>query len=534
MLQFVYNKITDTLKKRSPLCLVMIGLIFQACIKNDIPYPTVKLRITELDFEGQIGTAYIDAEERTVTVNLSEDVDLSKVEVKNIAFTDGARSDVAQGSTLDLRSPHQLVLSLYQEYTWTIIAKQQIDRHFEVANQIGEAVFDPVSRRAVVSVSSSANLKRITIKNLKLAPAGSVIEPSDLLIGRHDFRQPLEVTVSYRGIKEQWMLYVIQPESPVTIKQVIPWVNVARLYAEGEESGNRGFEIREANQADWTRVDPANIEFSGTSFTACVPHLKAETSYLVRAYLDDTYGEEHSFVTGRGIPLTDGSFDNWHKLKAVWNPWLDTASSFWDTGNKGSATLGQSNTLPTEDIWSGKTSGKAASLESRFVGIGSVGKFAAGNLFVGQFLAVDGTNGILEFGRPFNSYPTRLKGYYKYNSAPISHASEEFKHLIGKTDTCTVYIALGDWSAPVEIRTNPRDRKLFDKNDPHIIAYAEFNSGTTVSEYQELSLELDYRSMDRKPTYLVVVASASKYGDYFTGGIGTILALDEFRLEYDY
>ena len=103
-----------------------------------------------------------------------------------------------------------------------------------------------------------------------------------------------------------------------------------------------------------------------------------------------------------------------------------------------------------------------------------------------------------------------------------------------KPDTCSVYIALGDWENPVEIRTNPRDRKLFDKNDPHVIAYAEFNSGTTVSSYTPLELNLKYNSTSRIPTYLIVVCSASKYGDYFTGAAGATLIIDEFSLEYDY
>jgi hypothetical protein len=36
------------------------------------------------------------------------------------------------------------------------------------------------------------------------------------------------------------------------------------------------------------------------------------------------------------------------------------------------------------------------------------------------------------------------------------------------------------------------------------------------------------------PTYLIVVCSASKYGDYFTGGAGSVLYVDDFSLEYDY
>ena len=127
-----------------------------------------------------------------------------------------------------------------------------------------------------------------------------------------------------------------------------------------------------------------------------------------------------------------------------------------------------------------------------------------------------------------------LKGYFKYTSVEINKSNDEMKYLIGQPDTCQIFIALGDWSEPVEIRTKPSDRKLFDKNDPHIIAYADMYSGKSVTEYTPFTLELEYRDTDRIPTYIVVVASASKYGDYFTGGDGSVLFLDDFTLEYDY
>ena len=59
-------------------------------------------------------------------------------------------------------------------------------------------------------------------------------------------------------------------------------------------------------------------------------------------------------------------------------------------------------------------------------------------------------------------------------------------------------------------------------------------SGKSVTEYTPFTLELEYRDTDRIPTYIVIVASASKYGDYFTGGDGSVLFLDDFTLEYDY
>ena len=98
----------------------------------------------------------------------------------------------------------------------------------------------------------------------------------------------------------------------------------------------------------------------------------------------------------------------------VANPWEENSTPFWDTGNIGVTTASQSNSTPTDDTAAG--SGKAARLESKNV----IVKFAAGNLFTGKFIKVDGTNGILNFGQPFTGRPTKLKGYYKYTTAPIT------------------------------------------------------------------------------------------------------------------
>ena len=53
------------------------------------------------------------------------------------------------------------------------------------------------------------------------------------------------------------------------------------------------------------------------------------------------------------------------------------------------------------------------------------------------------------------------------------------------------------------------------------------------SSYKDFTIELDYRDMTRTPKYIVITACASKYGDYFTGGVGSTLWVDEFEFVYD-
>ena len=98
----------------------------------------------------------------------------------------------------------------------------------------------------------------------------------------------------------------------------------------------------------------------------------------------------------------------------------------------------------------------------------------------------------------------------------------------------SIYIALGDWDEPVEVRTDPKNRKVFDENDPHIIAFKKIVTSKEESSYIPFELELDYRSTSRVPNYIIITATASQYGDYFTGSTKSTLYVDEFSLEWDY
>lgn len=103
----------------------------------------------------------------------------------------------------------------------------------------------------------------------------------------------------------------------------------------------------------------------------------------------------------------------------------------------------------------------------------------------------------------------------------------------GEPDICHIYIALSDKSEPYEIRNNPSNRQLFNKDDANIIAYGEFSSNESTSSYKQIEIPLEYRYTNRTPKYIIIVASSSKYGDYYIGGVGSKLWLDEMELVYE-
>lgn len=522
----------------STLLIILGALLLSSCIHNDLPYPRIEQYITKLAAQGQAKEAEIDSANFKATVFLEETVDITDVKFTEFEVTPGAEvsPNLLEG-TYDLSSPITVNLSKYQNYQWVVTASQTILRYFNVKNQIGETTIDEIGRRVIVRVPETADLSALTIVDVKLGPEGISTMVPDLRPGLVNLSRPLEVTVTAFGRSEIWTIYAERTTQLVSTTSVDAWSQVAWAYGSCQDSMKGGFYYRAESDSDWLTVPQSDVSQQGGTFSACIPHLQPLTSYVLKAYAVNTdgsveEGSEVQFVTASTEVLPDGSFDQWWLNGKVWCPWDEFGTRFWDTGNTGAATLGQSNVQPSDDTPTG--SGQSAKLETRFVGIGIIGKLAAGSIYTGQFAKIDGTNGILDFGRPWKVRPTKLRGYYKYTTAPINYTSTEYKYLMDRPDSCHIYIALTDWSAPFEIRTNPNNRHLFDASSPEVIAYGELIRGDNTNGWQEFEIELNYRSTSRVPSYIQITCAASKYGDFFTGGTGATLYVDEFSLHYDY
>ena len=503
-----------------------------SCIKNDIPFPRIQPNFLTFNVDGQDRGTLIDSATRTVTVYLPEEVDIENVLVHDYTITPDARVvDFDLKAPLNLSEPVRVDLALYQTYTWTISAVQDITRYFSVVGQVGASVIDVPGRRVIAYVAKTADLSTITVESVKLGPTGSTINP-DIEGKTVDFSKPVEVTVTAYGKPAIWTIYVENSEIDVATVSADAWTNVAWVYGRGEAGKDNGIEYRLVGDTEWTRVSDSDITVSGGDFYACIKHLAPVTTYETRAFSGEAYGEVLTFTTGLAVQVPNSSLDEWWLNGKVWCPWPEGGEQYWDTGNKGATTIGQSNSVPTDDTSTG--TGWAAMLQTKFIGLGIIGKLAAGNLFVGSYVRTDGTNGVLSFGRPFTERPTKLRGYLKYTTAPINYAATEFDYMKGQPDTCIVWMALIDSPEPFEIRTNPKNRNLFDPDGDYVVAYGKFESGQTIPEYIPFEFNLDYKSTSRVPKYILITASASKYGDYFTGGAGAVLYIDDLELLYDY
>lgn len=520
------------------LIMVSISLImtFQGCIKNDIPFPKIPQLILDIKAEGESKAAYIDSISFEVNIYLDEKTDIENVRFSEYQISPEATSnpDLREGS-YNLSYPLFVTLSRFQDYTWEIKAHQDIVRYFDVVGQVGESVIDPIAMRVIVQMPEGTDLSKLTLERVKLGPEGITTMDPELKPGSIDLSYPLRVNVTAHDRTQIWTIYAEFTEAIVTTTHVDPWSKIIWAYGAGPADVQNGFEFKKTSDSKWIPVPGEYITQNQGSFSCYIPHLEPLTEYAVRSVSGSNKGNEIIVRTQATADIPDGSFDQWSlggDKGNMWCPWNKDGVRFWDTGNGGSITLGQNLTTPTDHTATGQ--GQAARCETRFVALFGIGKLGSGSIFTGTYIRTDGTNGVLGFGRPWNLRPTKLKGFYQYTSAEINYASEEFKSMKGQQDICHIYVAITDWTAPFEIRTNPKNRQLFDKDSPSVIGYGELEFSGKMDAYQPFEIEIIYRDTSRIPSYLQITCSASKYGDYFTGGAGSLLYVDEFSFDYDY
>ena len=570
----------------------LVGFLLAGCaIPNDIPFPIRESNITAIEVDGMSdetgltkGSAKIDKSSRTVTIYVNDSVDISKLKITRFEVSNEA-SIVADNE--HCQSPSEFpahsfsvaptknntyvdftdgeasfILRTYQDYTWTVKVTQVIHREVEVEGQVGNAVIDPDSRNVVLYVSQGTDLSRLKVNKFSLGgPHGTVI-PDPSTMDSYSFSSPQTFYVrnAWTAISYKWVVSVyISTESVATTAKVFARSVSATIEGTMQNGSQPTVEFRRKGESSWNTLSNSAVISVGASYKAELTGLAAGSSYEYRVTVDGNATKEQTFTTAPAAQLDNSHFDNWQSEvlsngRTLYNPWSKDGESFWDTGNRGATSVGESNSTPTTDTSTG--SGNAANLLSKWIVI----KFAAGNIFTGSYLKTDGTNGILSFGRPFTSFPTKLQFDYKYHSATINRPTKDlseawddaygdyinkdmFLHLKGQPDSCQVYVALTDWDGetyegdgetyPFIIRTRPSELHLLDLNDDHIIAYAQMTKGEDVSQWTRQTLMLNYRHTDRTPKWIVVVASSSKYGDYFVGGEGSLLNIDNMKLLYE-
>ena len=409
-------------------------------------------------------------------------------------------------------------------------------------------VTDIYAKIAVVNQSDVANNQTDTITgvqardhyifNYTIAPTGNG-----------------SITIDVDASTKTYTYHFAVPTTAQTTVTANAWSTFAYLEAKLPSQGGASeiskmkFQYKLASEESWTDSNEA-ITYDETNkvYKTTLKGLTKASNYQCQLLYNNKVANSVSFATEDQLLVTNLSFDNWYTDASNKNTQYACTETefkgntkFWDSGNEGSNTIAETN--PTKEETSDVVKGSAARLTSTEVNAFIFKVFAAGSLYTGDFLeavvggiSADANGAKLSFGQPYTSRPTRMTGSYKYIPKNVDYTSSKVPQVSsGDRDSCSIYIALTDWDEPFEVNT--QTSTFVDFKSEHIIAYGELTKeemcpATDMTSYKEFAIDLKYRDLTRKPTHILIVCSSSKYGDYFVGGVGSVLLVDEFNLEF--
>lgn len=522
------------------LILLMLSLAaFTSCIDNDIPFPVVKGDVLTIKFDGQ-KEVKVDATKRTITLVLNDTVDLRSVEILELGITDDSRASIALGEKLDFsqgsgvyavaKDPFKFTVSTYQDYEWEIFCTQDIDYHFNVRGGIGDAEFDHTSKVIRVKVPDDKieyPLTAIMVEDYQFAPAGAVYTPDPAQIS--NYSGVVKIKVTFFGIEQEWLINVEPSKENVITGAANAWTMFALVSGtvQSAATGDTGFEYHDKKSTEWKYIAATR---DGGKISAVITGLAPNTEYVYRARLGDELATEAEFRTGIVANVENMGFEDWVQGGLTWYPGTSTTGddNYWATGNPGvtgSPVNKPSNTKPVGDAHSGKYAVQIQTVAVPFV------QLAAGSIFTGWFKTnMSAPITSTKFSRPYVGRPTSLSFWYKYSPKIINVAKDKPEEK-GKMDRCNIYIYLGDWEGDLlSTQMNPAD----PSKTPGAIAYAGFSTDKEVTSYTKQTMKLQYFDAERPVKRIIIVASSSVYGDFFTGGDGSTLLLDDLEFGWDY
>jgi len=377
------------------------------------------------------------------------------------------------------------------------------------------------------------------ILNFKVADAGGINKPTVTIDGE-------EITYTFQ--------FNVSTEATTQLEAASAnaWSNFAYvegsvLSAESElDPTAMRFEYKTADADEWTTVTAAN---EGGNYKATLTALTPATTYVYRMVYEkgeENYvSDEVSFTTEAATPLPNGNLDDWYMSGKTWYPVTENdynvSGSFWDSSNPGTTTgagaLVNKNPTQGNSTTVHTSGGQSAELKSQYASAFGIGKFAAASLYTGKFNSLVGTNGAkIDFGQSFVSRPTALHGWFHYTSGKIDYRggnTPEGLGEMGTDDLCSIYVALSKKQKQVD---NTKTETFLDlENDTDIIAYGRLadKEAVTTNGWKEFTLDFKYKTLEPQETYyLIIVFSASKYGDYFTGSTNSVMYVDDLELVY--
>lgn len=297
------------------------------------------------------------------------------------------------------------------------------------------------------------------------------------------------------------------------------WSRFAQLrgYAANPQSGGY-FKYKKSSETEWQTT--GEVTFDDNYASIEIKELTPGTTYDYKFCQGDVEGNVLSFTTDEETVVPNLSLDDWADEH--------TPNDWWDSGNSGTSALDLFATVKDKGVSKDCVKMFSSYVEKNFI-IVNVKKFVAGNIFLGSFVQANmaDQSADIDFGKDYTSRFSELKFDYKYTSATVNRG--DHNNMSGKADMCHIYVALT--TDIYHVNTNTPET-FVKESDEEVIAFGEFYSDQTIESFTPQTIKLKYKNTTQKPKYLIIVATSSKYGDYFTGGEGSTLWLDELELVY--
>ncbi len=339
------------------------------------------------------------------------------------------------------------------------------------------------------------------------------------------------------GKVEKVVAYSVQGVMPLTKADYDLWFGNVTFKANVLNTAATSVKIAYSTDGStWTEVDA--VAAADGTYTATGADFAAEKNYTYKLVVDsaDT-GKALTHQTAPGAQIPNGDMESWSKSGSVVYPYAAGASPFWLTGNDGAAMAGATLTQSSTDVRPGSTGQYSAYLKSQKAAVMGIGKFAAGNLFVGTF-SMSGLNGTVSFGRDFNftAKPKSLSFWMKHHEGTINENAGKPAEATG-TDKASMYVIITSWDAPYAVDTSNTDT-FFTMADlatmDGVIGYGYLERRESATEWAEYTLDITYREdmKNVKPKKLVVSFTPSGFGDYFTGSTDSWMYVDDIVFNY--
>ncbi len=335
------------------------------------------------------------------------------------------------------------------------------------------------------------------------------------------------------GIGLTTVIYGIQGVATLTSDNYDLWNNTADFTATVFNSPadvEIGYRIAEG---EWSKF-AASATGTANTYAAQATGFAAGKTYEYALFIGSVQtGKILTVTTPAGAQIPNANMEQWFLYNdAVWCPCSSITEMFWDSGNHASAgLLGIDNNLTysSEDVRPGSTGTKSAYTHSIKASVMGIGKFAAGNLFVGKFVRVKGTNGIVDFGRAFNftARPKALQFWMKNNCGEINMGSQA-----SGLDPANIYVCLCDRTTPYTVDTSDTSTLFNPETADGVLAYGVYNSTESHADWTLMRIDLTFKDEHKVPNFLVLTFTCSAYGDYFTGSTSSWMYIDDVEFVY--